>query len=72
MSENNAKELVFEAEDVFEAQVVYAKLKENGIDAVLFNRSDSVFSVLDDVRYSAGVLVDKKDVEKSLKLIASK
>lgn len=71
MTEKENWKLVFKAEDEFEAEVVKAKLQENGIEAMLFNRSDSMFTTLDDTQYSAGVLVHPDDETKALNLIAS-
>ena len=70
-SKENLK-LVFKAEDQFEAEVIKARLAENGIEALLFSRTDSMFTVLDDTRYSAGVLVDTEDEAKALEIIKTK
>lgn len=69
MTDKKNWKTVFKAEDEFEAEVIKAKLAEAGIEAILFNRSDSMFTVLDDTRYSAGVLVHPENEQKSLEII---
>lgn len=71
MTDKENWKLVFKAEDEFEAEVVKAKLQEKGIEAMLFNRSDSMFNVLDDTQFSAGVLVRPDDEQKALEVIAN-
>lgn len=71
MNDKKDWKLVFRAEDEFEAEVIKAKLQEKGLEAMLFNRSDSMFTVLDDSQYSAGVLVHPDDEQKALEIIAN-
>ena len=61
--------VIAKSSDKFDLELKQAKLKEAGIDALLFDHLDSMYKMLNDTNYGVGLFVHKKDEEKAITII---
>lgn len=63
---------IYRSGDRFDVKVMEARLKEQGIESVVFNHQDSMYKSLNDTNYGVALYVKNEDVEKAKKIIAER
>lgn len=69
MEDKQDWEIVYKSSDLFDMELIQARLKEINIESIIFNHQDSMIKMLNDTNYGVGLYVHKDNVERAKELI---
>lgn len=65
MEDKQDWEIAYKSADKFDIELKQAKLKELGIESLIFDHQDSMYKMLNDTNYGIALYVHKKDISKA-------